>query len=404
MDEWQWNASKAIWNQSLELDSRNQMWNRSLELDPRNQTRPMTAAAANKWCETVMLFSINTMGAGTLCILGLLGNGISFAILSQDRTTSPVAAFLLESLSIADSAFLVVWLLQFSVKDLFNFFGLDRTCSGCSVAYIYTRAYTYPMAFIAQTTTIWLTVLIAASRYVAVCMPYRASAYCTLPVTKRGTLGVVVFAVLYNLPRFFENEIAVAMTRRNFTRHHLQRTSLGRNRLYQLVYFDALYYVVSFVLPLLLLSVFNAQLIVAYRAVQRKRSAMKMRRCRGGGTDSHEQNITLVMIVVILVFMVCNAPARVVQIVWQYNQKLCPTTPFFVIQLSNVLEVFSSSSNFLVYCGFRKQFRRALRTRVAACAIASRSRDLSDQTTVNATDSPLAADCGGETEVQQSVV
>lgn len=389
MDQWQWNASTPS----------NTTWNRSflsLELDPRNQTRPM-ATAANKWCEMVMLFAINSVGAGILCVLGLLGNGISFAILSQDRTTSPVAAFLLESLSMADSVFLVIWLLQFSVKDFFTFFGLDRTFS---VAYIYTRAYTYPLAFIAQTATIWLTVLIAASRYVAVCIPYRASAYCTLPVTKRGTLGVAIFAVLYNLPRFFENEIALSTTRRNVTRYLLQRTAMGHNHLYQLVYFDALYYIVSFVLPLLLLSVFNSQLIIAYRAVQRKRSAMKVRRSRA---DSHEQNITLVMIVVILVFMVCNAPARVVQIVWQYNQKPCPTTPFFVIQLSNVLEVFSSSSNFLVYCGFRKQFRRALRLRVAACATASRSRDLSDETTVNATDSPLAAD-RGETQVQQSVV
>lgn len=394
MDQWQWNASNtsSTWNRSF----------LSLELDPRNQSRPMTAAAANRWCEMVMLFAINSVGAGILCFLGLLGNGISFAILSQDRTTSPVAAFLLESLSMADSAFLVVWLLQFSVKDLFTFFGLDRTLS---VAYIYTRAYTYPLAFIAQTATIWLTVLIAASRYVAVCIPYRASAYCTLPVTRRGTLGVALFAVLYNLPRFFENEIAVSVTRRNVTRYQLQRTPMGHNHLYQLVYFDALYYVVSFVLPLLLLSVFNAQLIVAYRAVQRKRSAMTVRRrCRGA--DSHEQNITLVMIVVILVFMVCNAPARVVQILWAYNQKPCPTVPFFVIQLSNVLEVFSSSSNFLVYCGFRKQFRRALRMRMTpACATTSRSRDLSDETTVNATDGPLATDCGGdETDVQQSVL
>jgi len=30
--------------------------------------------------------------------------------------------------------------------------------------------------------------------------------------------------------------------------------------------------------------------------------------------SGHEQNITLIMIVVILVFMLCNAPARLVQV------------------------------------------------------------------------------------------
>jgi len=37
--------------------------------------------------------------------------------------------------------------------------------------------------------------------------------------------------------------------------------------------------------------------------------------CTAGGVQSgHEQNITLIMIVVILVFMLCNAPARLVQV------------------------------------------------------------------------------------------
>jgi len=34
----------------------------------------------------------------------------------------------------------------------------------------------------------------------------------------------------------------------------------------------------------------------------------------GGLHNSHEHNITLIMIVVILVFMLCNAPARLVQV------------------------------------------------------------------------------------------
>ena len=38
--------------------------------------------------------------------------------------------------------------------------------------------------------------------------------------------------------------------------------------------------------------------------------------CRrtGGVQSGHEQNITFIMIVVILVFMLCNAPARLVQV------------------------------------------------------------------------------------------
>lgn len=364
---------------------------------------PATSATfGGRRCEQVTQFAISSIGAGILCALGLLGNGISFAILSQDRTTSPVATYLLQSLSMADSVFLVVWFLQFSLDSFFRFFGIDRVFS---VAYAYSRAYTYPLAFVAQTVTVWLTVLIAASRYVAVCLPYKASSYCTVAVTRRATLAVAIFSVVYNLPRFFENEIAETI-RRNVTRYQLQRSPVGLSPVYQAIYFDALYYVFSFVLPLILLSVFNFRLIVAYRAVQRRRSAMKLRRPSSSrrAVDSHEHNITLVMIVVILVFMLCNAPARVVQIVLQYAVQPCPSVAHFVVLLANVLEVFGSSSNFLVYCGFRKQFRRTMRRRLSmACASNSGSRDPSDQTTVNRTESPsLAVDAN--LPIQQSVV
>ena len=73
--------------------------------------------------------------------------------------------------------------------------------------------------------------------------------------------------------------------------------------------------------------------------VQRKHAAMTTGRrrlllaedpstshCHAGGVHSgHEQNITLIMIVVILVFMLCNAPARLVQVTSRIHslQSIC---------------------------------------------------------------------------------
>ena len=47
----------------------------------------------------------------------------------------------------------------------------------------------------------------------------------------------------------------------------LVRTDLGYSALYQLIYADIAYYLFSFILPLLLLAVFNTQLIITYRGV-----------------------------------------------------------------------------------------------------------------------------------------
>lgn len=114
--------------------------------------------------------------------------------------------------------------------------------------------------------------------------------------------------------------------------------------------------------------------VVVYRSRRRRQQ------------ESSEQNVTLIMIVVILTFIVCNVPAKVVQAVWRYEPQPCMSPEFFLTELSsvlevclsvwNVLEVFSSAVNFVVYCAFLRRFRRRLAA--AFCCLeggASLSRD-----------------------------
>ena len=303
-------------------------------------------------CTLVTGFAINSVLAGSICVLGLVGNSVSFLVLNKDRET-PVASFLLQSLALSDNTFLLLWLLHFSLTDWFNYFRLAQMrCAG----WLYVRLYTYPLLFVGQTCTIWLTVLIAISRYIAICKPYKAAQFTNLRVIRKGVALVVGFSFLYNVPRFFEAKLAVSEDddRGNY---RFTRTPLGDSQIYNMIYFDILYYIFCFVLPLLVLAVLNTKLTVAYRVYQRRRRAMRMR------TDGMDHNLTLVMIIVVLVFMLCNLPARVVQIVWKYRPQLCPTFAYFLMELSNVLEVLNSSTNFIIYCVFRRQFREILHAR-----------------------------------------
>ena len=72
---------------------------------------------------------------------------------------------------------------------------------------MYIRLYTYPLLFMGQMATIWMTVLIAFSRYIAVCQPYKAAHVCSVPTVKKGVVGVILCSILYNLLRFFETDI-----------------------------------------------------------------------------------------------------------------------------------------------------------------------------------------------------
>lgn len=138
----------------------------------------------------------------------------------------------------------------------------------------------------------------------------------------------------------------------------VNRTSVGRSQIYRIVYNDTLYYLLSFALPLVVLAAMNTCVIRAYRAARMRRRRMSSNHqpatarrdvggdgvsevgacttVAGGGSGfgryptrtrcrraDHESSVTLVMIVIVLVFIGCQAPARVVQIVWGYIYSDC---------------------------------------------------------------------------------
>lgn len=312
------------------------------------------SATVERMCSNLLRVFINSLFAGALCLFGFIGNSLSYFVLGRDQEMLPVARLLLRSLAVADNTFLLLWFIQFSVNELITYTGMDR-----GVVWLYVRLATYPLLFVGQTATIWFTILIAATRYVIVCHPTWGTLYCSLNTTRRCVVAVVIFSITYNVPRYFETTVQTERGRDDGeVLYFLNHTALGENAVYNFIYMDVLYYVLGFVLPLLLLSFFNIQLIVSYRNFRRKRIALRTR--TRTTEENSEQNVTLIMIVVILVFMICNAPAKIVQIVLTYRIQPCMTAGFFVREISIVLEVLSSSVNFIVYCVCLKRFQDLL--------------------------------------------
>ena len=200
--------------------------------------------------------------------------------------------------------------------------------------------------------TIWLTVLIAGARFIAVCKPYIARRMCTVANMRLAVLGLYLTVLVYNLPRFFEVELKEI----NGTVWFVD-TWLGRNVSYKYVYNEVLYYIFSFGLPLLFLLGLNFRLTMAYRAIRRKRRRIRGMTTRG---QQDEANITLVMIVVVAVFVVCQLPGRLAQIIWKYEFGSCRSGPFYIMEMATIFEVVNSSVNFFVYCVVRPAFRSNL--------------------------------------------
>ena len=289
---------------------------------------------------------LNSGLGGAICIMGIIGNQLSYIVLQHGNNAAPVATFLLRSLALTDNFFLFVWFVNFSLRDLFRYFEYN------SVTWRYIRIYSYSTLFVAQCATIWLTVLIAASRYIAVCKPYIARRVCSLANIKLAVLGIYLFVIMYNLPRFFEVELQSVNGSLWIT-----DTWLGSNETYKLIYVQIFYYIFTFGLPLVFLCYLNIRLTVAYQEVAKRRQRMRGVSSR---TQQDDANITLVMIVVVAVFVLTQLPGRLVQIIWSYHFSSCRTAPFYIMELSTILEVFNSGVNFVIYSLVRPQFRKSL--------------------------------------------
>lgn len=336
-------------------------------MDRTNQT-VVSPGTKDDGCALFQL-SLYSAVLGFMCLVGFAGNIASICVLQKDRT-SATATFLLRALAVADTAFLALWTLHYSVRYVVNYLGI-----GDRAVWLYVRVCSFPCLYITQTLTIWLMVVVACNRLIVVCMPCRAHRLCCLR-NFQLTVGLLVLgAVLSNAPRFFEiqlmqNETSGATTWR--------KTDFALSDVYRIIYTDIVYYLLTFVLPLMVIAFANIRVIGAYRAARR----LQDQQHQANEGSMNENAITLVMIVIVAIFVMCQAPSRVVQMTWGYRYNHCREPRFYLIHISNSLEVFNSSVNFFVYVVFYKRFRFLLKRSLCCGPLAERilGRDLTATT------------------------
>ena len=312
-------------------------------------------------------FIISTLIVGILTGAGIIGNSLTFAVFWKGKFNK-ATSFLFMCLSLTDSAVLLTAFVFMSILPFVDYTGyLQSFCDVYPSIYVYVL----PLCLMAKTATVWLTVLITVNRYINVCLPLRASQWCTISKVHTQVTLVLLLSILYNIPKFAEYQVSVPSNNDTIAEYQVVSTDgtictdykVYKNILFSyafdLIYNSVLYAMFTIVLPTCILAVLNMRLIHALNARR-----LMQKQIHTVGIGSHNNNsMTFVLVIVVIVLIVCQLPSAVSRVLWIVAPRAafnCGGYLFYMWPISNSVIIFNSAVNFLIYIVCNKRFRGVL--------------------------------------------
>ena len=191
----------------------------------------------------------------------------------------------------------------------------------------------------AETATIWVTVLIAVNRYIIVCLPLRASQWCTLPKVKIQLTVVLVWAVIYNIPQICRYRVVHNNGTSYVTRFEMGPPSFPQ---FYYVYDIVLSFIVLVCLPMFILTLLTVLLIKAMKAHRRMQTEMQRQH------SQPDSSMTFALVIVVIVVIICRAPLLVWSVVLLLEYR--PISAMCIVDITYfTLLTLNSAVNFVIY-------------------------------------------------------
>ncbi len=285
--------------------------------------------------------------------MGLIGNKLFVVVLLQDKVTP--TTFLLIALGIADNLYLISFAI-FACKQMTTW--SEKAVVPREIG-VYLFILYFPLESLTWAFSMWLTVLVAVTRYIAVEHPFHARNYITFTRVIVATATLMIFFSLFHFPYY-----AYASSRLCY----LDDTCSYNKTLFDDMkthvtmfegFYDIIKEIMVLVLPLILLICFSGSLIRAYQRTRitiRNISASQVR---------DEAQVTLMTIMVVVVVIICQVPWLVERIISHFMD--WQTTIALLRAITQLLKAINSAVNFVIYSLCRKYFRQKLYALCSSC-------------------------------------
>jgi len=233
-----------------------------------------------------------------ICTFGIVGILLTLVVLSRKSMRTSTNCYLM-ALSVADLAFLIL------LASLF----VHSAAHESATFHVYA-VYAAVMTNVSMMASIWLTVLLAVERYIAICRPFLAARVCTVPVAVTAIGLVFVLALASRLPNFWEHRVTWYRDPSDNNRSvaYVEMTELAVDDVYVRVYPWLIDAALASIVPFVALLVLNVSLV---REVRRSTRYLQHHIASVSTTTQREElQISVMLISIVVVFFICQVYTR----------------------------------------------------------------------------------------------
>ena len=302
-----------------------------------------------------MQFFMEACIALPVAVFGIMGNLMALVVLARIKPRQTTNVWLL-GLVVGDTMVLILTLLLRSLRYLALYMGILH---GYMSVYHWIFIICWPGVSMARLAVQWLCVMLTFDRFVAVCRPLHANVVCTLSKTYRHLAAVIIFVVIFSLPRFFEYKYDPNKSTK------FSATAFSESNTYTVLYKIITFSLITYVIPVLALIIMNRRLVLALRRAETFRGSLRS----ALGTDhptpatSLSRSVTALVVAVVCLALTSSSVAFTAQLLYSLehlNRAVFDGPRRFVSLFSNLVVTLNSAINIFIYFYFSRKFRRQL--------------------------------------------